>query len=137
MRLWHYKLLPYLPDSQLVAQKREIDLIWKKLAMGVQTNHILINYIWEYDEYEKELYVYYKMLKKEFEQRNFKFNHSKYCLANYDYIIWYQLFKNHHTDRYLRQCYYNLQEKYDRGQKDFGKIKYDLLKEFIHEQVKD
>ena len=28
-------------------------------------------------------------------------------------------FPNHHTKRYLKQCFYNLQEKYDRGQKDF------------------
>ena len=44
MRCWHYKLLPYLPNSQLIAQKRECDLIWKDIAKGKQTNHILIIY---------------------------------------------------------------------------------------------
>ena len=45
MRLWHYKLLPYLPKSQLIAQWRELNSIYKK-----QDRHILINYIYDYDE---------------------------------------------------------------------------------------
>ena len=45
MRIWHTKILPYLPRMQLLSQKREIDLIWKDLANGKQTNHVLINYI--------------------------------------------------------------------------------------------
>ena len=45
MRLWNFKLLPYLPDSQLLAQKRECDLIIKDATLGRRTNHILINYI--------------------------------------------------------------------------------------------
>ena len=137
MRLWHIDLLKYLPKLQLLSQKREMDLIWKNLAMGVQTNHILINYVWEYDEYEKELYVYYKALEKEFKRRNFKFNHSKYCLANYDYIIWYQPFKQHHNFRYLEQCYYNLEEKYDRKQKDFDLETYLKLRKFYMNEKKD
>ena len=137
MRLWHYKLLPYLPRMQLLSQKREIDLIWKDIANGKKTNHILINYIWEYEDYLKELSVYYWMLKKEFDNRNYKFNFSKNFITKNVYYGWDTPFPNHHTDRYLEQCYFNLEEKYDRGQKDFGKIKYDLLKEFIYEQIKD
>ena len=55
MRLWHYKLLPYLPKGQLLAQKRECDLIWKDIKNGKKTNHILINYIWDYENPVKEL----------------------------------------------------------------------------------
>jgi hypothetical protein len=35
------------------------------------------------------------------------------------------IFPRHHTDSYLRQCWYNLEEKYDRGgitQEDWHKI---------------
>ena len=69
MRLWHYELLSYLPNSQLIAQKRECDLIWKDIAAGKQTNHILINYIWSYEDYKEQLTIYYWLLKKEFINR--------------------------------------------------------------------
>ena len=32
-----------------------------------------------------------------------------------DFVRHKELFKNWHNDRYLKQCYYNLQEKYDCG----------------------
>ena len=47
-----------------------------------------------------------------------------------------QIFVKHHTDRYLMQCFYNLQEKYDRGQKDFDRETYEKLLKFICEQEK-
>lgn len=47
MRLWHYELLPYLPKSQLLGLWRELNSIFKK-----QNNHILINYIYDYDKLE-------------------------------------------------------------------------------------
>ena len=37
MRLWHSKILPYLPDSQILSQKRECDLIWKDILNGKKT----------------------------------------------------------------------------------------------------
>lgn len=40
-------------------------------------------------------------------------------------------FPNHHTDRYLIQCFCNLQEKYDRGQKDFSEREYNELERFF------
>ena len=127
MRLWYYKLIPYLPNSQLLAQKRECDLIWKDLHNGKQTNHILINYIWEYkNDYVERLILYYSLLQKEFIRRGFKFknNSLNLLMANCDGI---NPFPRHHTSRYLLQCYCNLQEKYDRGQKDFDKDCYKKL----------
>jgi uncharacterized protein (TIGR02328 family) len=114
MRLWHYTLLPYLPKSQLIAQKRECDLIWKDLFNGKQTNHILINYIWSYHQPDIELYQYYTMLADEFDRRGFKFNFSEYINEDY-YRITLHPFANHHNNQYLIQCFYNLQEKADCG----------------------
>ena len=119
MRLWGWQILPFLPKSQLLSQKRECDLIWKDIANGKQTNHILINYIWEYDEPVEELGVYYKRLCYEFVRRGFKFNWSKYAHINLNDCSNVKPFDKHHNDRYLLQCFYNLQEKFDRGQKDF------------------
>lgn len=119
IRLWHYNLLHFLPDSQLIAQKRECDLIWKDIAAGKQTNHILINYIWEY--HLKDLASYYFLLESEFIKRGFKFKDK--CILK-TYTLTLTPFANHHNDRYLLQCFYNLQEKFDRGQKDFDIKKY-------------
>lgn len=118
MKLWHYALLPYLPKGQLLSQKRECDLIWKDIAKGKQTNHILINYIWEYEDYKKELSLYYWLLKHEFRRRGFNFRDCKNAQL-LTKMEWEFPFKNHHNNRYLLQCFMNLCEKYDRGQKDF------------------
>ena len=134
MRLWHYELLPYLPNSQLLAQKRECDLIWKDITEGKQTNHILINYIWEYHKPDVELYQYYTMLADEFDKRGFNFNFSKYIDKDY-YRVTLHPFANHHKEQYLIQCFYNLQEKYVRGQKDFDYHIYKKLESFVRKEV--
>jgi uncharacterized protein (TIGR02328 family) len=136
MRLWHYKLLPYLPKSQLLAQKRECDLIWKDIANDSKTNHILINYIWKYEDYLKELSVYYWLLKEEFDNRGFTFNFSNnFITKNVFYGYGYKPFANHHNDRYLWQCFNNLQEKWDRGQKDFTDREYVKLTRFMEGKI--
>ena len=135
MRLWDYRLLPYLPKGQLLSQKRECDLIWNDIAKGKQTNHILINYIWEYDAPKEELSVYYKRLCYEFARRGFKFNWNKNALPNLNDCMCVIPFDKHHNKRYLVQCFYNLQEKYDRGQKDFDLETYRKLVKFVDNEV--
>ena len=49
----------------------------------------------------------------------------------------YKPFKNHHNDRYLLQNFYNLQEKYDRGQKDFDIETYKELVMFVDVEIND
>ena len=129
MRLWHYQLIPYLPKSQLLAQWREVNSIFKK-----QDKHILINYIYEYPK--NDLKTYSCMIINEMHKRGIKIN----SMANFEAYfgdellpapIYNIIFKNHHTYRYLRQCYYNLQEKYDRGQKDFNEECWNKLNEFM------
>ena len=132
MRLWSWQILPYLPKSQLIAQKRECDLIWKDIANGKQTNHILINYIWEYT-YD-ELFEYYSLLADEFERRGFNFNYSQYITEDY-LRLEKPVFEQHHNQQYLIQCFYNLQEKYVRGQKDFDYETYIALSDFVRKEV--
>ena len=132
MRLWHISMLPYLPKSQLLSQKRECDLIWKDIANGKQTNHVLINYIWDYNDYLIELSVDYWLLKIEFDNLGFTFKFSNnFITKNVFYGYDYKPFENHHDDRYLLQCFYNLQEKFDRWQKDFDYQTYLKLENFI------
>ena len=135
MRLWHYKLIPFLPNSQLIAQWRELNSIFKK-----QDKHILINYVYEYPK--QDLYIYSFMVLAEMIDRHYKIK-SIDNFYNYfeidPFACGFKLemkkgetpFVRHHNERYLIQCFYNLQEKYDRGQKDFSKEQYDLLKEVL------
>lgn len=138
MRLWHYKLIPFLPKSQLLAQWRELNSIFKK-----QDKHILINYIYEYPK--DDLYRYTQLVIHEMNVRGYHIssfkNHDNYfkgvnpILALYSYDAHFT-FRNHHNERYLKQCFYNLQEKYDRGQKDFSKEQYERLEKFVSKVAK-
>ena len=125
MRLWHYKLIPYLPTSQLTAQWKELNSIYKN-----QPRHLLINYVYDYSK--DHLYSYSKLVINELKRRNIKIrsfdNFEEYFARNKVYIDNLMPFHNHHTARYLRQCFYNLQEKYDRGQKDFSSSRFEALK---------
>ena len=138
MRLWHYKIIPYLPDGQLLAQKRECDLMFRDYLNDKKTNHILINYVWKYPI--DDLISYYSMLEEEFFWRNFKFNKetlNKVKEKARDYRIVKIPFETHHNKRYLKQCFYNLQEKYDRGQKDFNIEKMWKLLDFVKAETKE
>lgn len=127
MRLWHYKLIPFLPKSQLVAQWRELNAIFSK-----QTNHILINYIYDYPK--SYLYNYTQLVINELKKRN-------YNIRKWDNFLSYfqdapkdinknEIFKKH-DDEYLKICCYNLKEKYLRGQADFSDEYYNNIKKFI------
>lgn len=133
MRLWHYELLSYLPASQLLAQKRECDLIWKDIANEKKTNNILINYIHEYT-YD-ELFEYYSLLADEFEKRGYTFNYSPFIVDDFMRKPNHRCFEKHHNHQYLVQCFYNLQEKFIRGQKGFTPEIYRNLEAFIRKEV--
>lgn len=119
-----------------MAQWRELNSIFKK-----QDKHILINYIYEYNK--TDLYVYTLKVINEMKRRDITIkksdNYYNYFIdaisdfVNFFYGCPYIPFVNHHNDRYLLQCFYNLQEKYDRGQKDFTKKQYDELENFMKE----
>ena len=136
MRLWHYRILEVLPDSQLLAQKRECDLIWKDIKNDKKTNHILINYIWKYEEQDrnKQLASYYYLLEKEFNNRGFKFRDNCPVIYFEDYDN--KPFKEYHNVQYLMQCFFNLQEKYIRGQKDFSEEQYNKLMDFVRKELR-
>ena len=133
MRLWHYDLLDVLPKQQLRSQLRECIAIAKDIYEKGTTNHILINPIMDYDLNHFRLYC--NLVITEMEKRGYKVSDKTKDKLN-KYINYYKemmimptskrmlilcengykpLFDNWHTDRYLTQCLYNLEEKYDRG----------------------
>ena len=105
MRLWHYKLIQYLPKSQLVAQWRELNSIYKK-----QDNHILINYIYSYDK--SDLLVYSNLVINEMTKRNYKIknweNYNNYFKDIDEISLYYDFGKNETFIEYDTE-----QEKYN------------------------
>ena len=114
MRLWHYKLISVLPKEMLISQWRECIAIKRQWEKGT-LKHRLVSYVKNYD---KELFSnYVRKVVRELENRNIKFQQKyldeiiKFCNGDLYICENYE----EHNDRYLTQCYYNLQEKYDRG----------------------
>lgn len=117
MRIWHKDLIRVLPRKQLLGQWRECCLIAKNIAEKGTPNHLLVNRIMEYPRsyfYSYGLYVY-----GELERRNYKADISNFTrwfkpnmIETFDISY---IFDDWHNSRYLAQCFYNLQEKYDCG----------------------
>lgn len=127
MRLWHESLIEVLPRQQLLGQWRELNSIYKK-----EDKHILINFIYEYPK--KDLLLYSLKVILTMQRRGYNINLKNFI--DYFQIKDYKemqkiLLSNAKTfvkkmsKRYLLQCYYNLQEKYDCGgitEKQWNKI---------------
>lgn len=135
MRLWHKDMIPKLPKQQLLSQWRECCCIGVLLAKNHTPNHILVNPILDYppEHFEK----YCGLVMQEMKKRGFHINEStlKELQTNlrawriyleqdipwdnlndtWDIMLDKPLFEGWHDDRYLNQCYYNLEEKADRG----------------------
>ena len=119
MRCWHKDLIPVLPRQQLLGQWRECCLIAKNIAEKGTPNHLLVNKVMKYPI--EHFYRYAFNVFEEMERRNYKVDEAKF--SKWFNAIWYknviikndELFMRWHNDRYLAQCYYNLQEKYDCG----------------------
>lgn len=114
MRLWHTDLIPVLPRQQLLGQWRELNSIYKK-----KDKHILINFVYEYPE--DDLFTYSILVMGEMIFRgykiktdNFKRYFEEYPQLRYKHTFPLP-FQNKMRTRYLKQCLYNLQEKYDCG----------------------
>lgn len=121
MRLWHKDLIGVLPRQQLLGQWRECCLIAKQIAINGTPNHLLVNRINNYPL--NHFYTYCMLVYEEMEERGYHPDLSKlrkWVSGKYQNIVpRKQLFDtprhSWHNDRYLKQCLYNLDEKYDCG----------------------
>lgn len=139
MRLWHYKLIPYLPNEMLVAQWRELIAIKRQWEKGT-LKHRLVSYVKEHYEAKQVFYGYAIKVVEELDKRKIKYNEKLLKeLGGFSEHICSLNNYPEHNDRYLTQCFYNLQEKYDRdivSEKDWLKIS-DYYETYMEEKHND
>ena len=129
MRLWHKDLIPYLPKQQLISQWRECCCIAKNIADNGTPNHLLVNKIMEFHAFH--FWNYCSLVGEEFQKRGYKISKKSFndfmnnffegfkndlhgmCISTDTSVPFEELFFNWHNERYLKQCLFNLQEKYD------------------------
>ena len=121
MRLWHKQLISVLPRQQLLSQWRELSAIVGSVQKNGTPNHILVNKVLEYPS--NHFLAYTQLIDNEMVKRGYKVSGGVrdkiYSFSNQIdnqndietsctdlYLGW-------HDKRYLQQCFYNLQEKYD------------------------
>lgn len=137
MRLWHKDLIRVLPRQQLLGQWRECCAIAKNIVEKETPNHILVNKIMCFPQWHFSAYAI--MVAKEMENRGYRVDRYKFfkwfdkwndgTIKTHD-ITCKEIFYGWHDLRYLRQCYYNLQEKYDCGginKDEWDAIEYDVF----------
>ena len=126
MRIWHKDLIKYLPHQQLLGQWRECCCIAKNIKDNGTPNHMLVNKISDYSYLHFLKYSY--MILQEMRRRSYNISENsvqqlssnilssteKYAKVT-ECVSRNNLFENWHTPRYLTQCYFNLQEKFDNG----------------------
>ena len=128
MRLWHFRLLPYLPRQQLLSQWRECCCIAKIIEEKGTPNHVLVNRIMDYSVEHFQTYtnqVVAQMMKRGYKittksfwsyQRNVfmncdRFNNGNKICSKNDLYNGNFIFYGWHDDIYLRECLYNMEEK--------------------------
>lgn len=129
MRLWHQSLLSILPKSQLLAQWRELNSIFAK-----EDRHILINYIYDYSK--DDLLAYTQLALDEMRVRNVNIrtlDKMERYFADGSFEKVKHPFVHHHNEEYFEICYFNLKEKFMRGQKDFDVERYEALTKLYEE----
>lgn len=116
MRIFHYALLPYLPDLQFRGQLRELVLIMRQWRDKGATNHLLINVITCFSK--RNFREYFFLYRLEYMERYNK-DISEKTLDEFDaffkneiYGPVYPPFEGWHCKEYLRVCMANFYEKH-------------------------
>lgn len=116
MRLWHYQLLPYLPDAQFKGQLRELVAIMRDWRDKGKTNHLLINRVMKYDK--RCLTTYFIKYCYWYAQKYHRPISAKYAVEFQEFchevigFINTPIFEDWHDTEYLRVCMANLYEKH-------------------------
>lgn len=114
MRIWHYSLLPYLPDGRFLEQIDDLVKIMRDWRDKGRTRNALINRVMDYSK--NDLFDYFLLCYAEHSRRYGK-NINEEILDEFvnftDDIklnLENKLFDGWHNDEYLIICMYNLYE---------------------------
>ena len=121
MRLWHTKLITALPREQLVAAWRELSAIAGSIQTKGTLNHVLVNFVTDYDFDHFISYAYYirqEMTARKYRTMNSVWDKIVSLKPDWTLLPLEEVYKNKMSDFYLTVCYYNLYEKYDCGMFD-------------------
>ena len=125
MRMWHYKLLPYLPDMQLKGQLRELIVIMHMWRDKGTPNHLLVNNILYFPKEHFFKYfmcyndAYFERFKKQINKKYLK-EFMEFCEVTDTMMELYrfqnkEIYSGWHGKEYLRVCMANLYEKHKFG----------------------
>lgn len=128
IRLWHRDFIKVLPREQLVAQWRECSALAGAIQKKGTPNHILCNFILDYDYDYFISYAYY--VRQEMTSRGYRtmdsvWNKIVAFKPNYTILPLEKVYFNKMNYDYLTICYYNLREKWECGgisDEDWNKI---------------
>lgn len=114
MRLWHKNLINALPKEQLVAQWRELSTIAGAIQKNGTPNHLLVNFVLDYNYDNFISYAYY--LRKEMTSRGYRtmdsvWNKITSLKSDYNILSFEEIYPEKMNDLYLMICYHNLLEK--------------------------
>ena len=132
MRLWHSSLIKVLPREQLVAAWRELSAISGSIQKNGTPNHLLVNFVLDYDYDHFISYAYY--VREEMTRRGYRTMNSVWekitsLKSNYTILPLEVIYTEKMDTLYLNICYYNLYEKYLCGgikQEDWDKIYWEM-----------
>ncbi len=116
MRLWHQKLINFLPREQLLGQHRECCAL---RGNGWGRKHATVDYVFEYSPYR--LFMYHILIMEEMTSRGYKPNilwkdvlyRGKSCepYSFIDAIKVDTIIYKEHNSKYLKECIENLESK--------------------------
>lgn len=121
VRLWHTSLIPVLPREHLVSQWRELSSIAGKIQLNGNPNHVLVNFVMDYDFDHFISYAYYireEMKKRGYRTMNAVWDKIVSLKDHWTLLPIEAVYHDKMNDFYLTVCYYNLYEKYDCGMFD-------------------
>lgn len=118
IRIWHTKLIAVLPREQLVSQWRELSSIAGAIQKNGTPNHLLVNFVLDYDYDHFISYTYYirqEMIRRGYRTMNSIWDKIVSLKPDWTLLNLNEIYPNKMTNFYLAVCYHNLAEKHDCG----------------------
>ena len=118
MRLWHTKLIEVLPREQLIAQWRELSAIAGAIQKNGTPNHLLVNFVLDYDYNHFISYAYY--VRQEMTHRGYRtmdnvWNKIVSLKPDWELLHLEDVYPEKMNNTYLEICSWNLYEKWTCG----------------------